>query len=138
MIRTLLAGMLVLLMAPSLSAQEKPNILFIMTDDVGLLNIGAYHRGLMSSKTPNLDKIAREGALYTDYYAEPTCTAGRSATITGQFPVRTGMHSALSHRFCSSRSSKVRARMESMRPQGACQIRRVRFLRFMLATIGWW
>ena len=93
MIRTLLAGMLVLLMAPSLSAQEKPNILFIMTDDVGLLNIGAYHRGLMSSKTPNLDKIAREGALYTDYYAEPTCTSGRSATITGQFPVRTGMHS---------------------------------------------
>lgn len=71
---------------------SKPNILIILTDDVGLLNIGAYHRGLMSSKTPHIDRIATEGMLFTDYYAQPTCTAGQSAMITGQFPVRTGMH----------------------------------------------
>ena len=70
----------------------QPNILIVLTDDVGLLNIGAYHRGLMSSRTPNIDRLAKEGALFTDYYAQPTCTAGRSAMITGQFPVRTGMH----------------------------------------------
>jgi arylsulfatase A-like enzyme len=71
---------------------EQPNILLVLTDDVGLLNIGAYHRGLMSSKTPYIDSIAEEGMLFTDYYAQPSCTAGRSAMITGQFPVRTGMH----------------------------------------------
>lgn len=70
----------------------QPNILVVLTDDVGLLNIGAYHRGLMSSRTPNIDRIAKEGMLFTDYYAQPTCTAGRSALITGQFPVRTGLH----------------------------------------------
>ncbi|WP_425498140.1 arylsulfatase [Oceaniferula marina] len=69
-----------------------PNILIILTDDVGMLNVGAYHRGLMSSRTPNIDRLAKEGALFTDYYAQPTCTAGRSAMITGQFPVRTGLH----------------------------------------------
>jgi arylsulfatase len=71
----------------------KPNILIILTDDVGILNVGAYHRGLMSSRTPNIDRIASEGALFTDYYAQPSCTAGRSALLTGQFPVRTGLHS---------------------------------------------
>ncbi len=70
----------------------QPNILIVLTDDVGLLNIGAYHRGLMSSRTPNIDRIAKEGMLFTDYYAQPTCTAGRSALITGQLPVRNGLH----------------------------------------------
>src|ERR1700726_1707374 len=70
---------------------SKPNILVIMGDDVGWFNIGAYHRGMMSGKTPNLDKLAREGMLFTDYYAEASCTAGRANFITGEIPLRTGM-----------------------------------------------
>jgi arylsulfatase A-like enzyme len=68
-----------------------PNILFIMGDDIGWFNIGAYHRGIMSGKTPNLDKLASEGMLFTDYYAEASCTAGRANFITGELPIRTGM-----------------------------------------------
>ena len=70
---------------------KKPNILFIMGDDVGWFNIGAYHRGIMSGKTPNLDKLAAEGMLFTDYYAEASCTAGRANFITGEIPLRTGL-----------------------------------------------
>lgn len=70
---------------------KKPNILVIMGDDVGWFNIGAYHRGIMSGKTPNLDKLAAEGMLFTDYYAEASCTAGRANFITGQLPIRTGL-----------------------------------------------
>ena len=70
---------------------KKPNILFIMGDDVGWFNIGAYHRGMMSGKTPHLDKLAREGMLFTDYYAEASCTAGRANFITGEIPLRTGL-----------------------------------------------
>ncbi|MCI0366123.1 MAG: arylsulfatase [Phycisphaerales bacterium] len=70
---------------------KKPNILFIMGDDVGWFNIGAYHRGIMSGKTPNLDRLASEGVLFTDYYAEASCTAGRANFITGQLPLRTGL-----------------------------------------------
>ena len=76
----------------SLAAQDKkPNILFIMGDDIGMWNIGAYHRGMMAGRTPNLDKLAKEGMLFTDYYAEASCTAGRANFITGQLPIRTGM-----------------------------------------------
>ena len=63
----------------------------IMGDDIGIWNIGAYHRGMMAGRTPNLDKIAAEGMLFTDYYAEASCTAGRANFITGQLPIRTGM-----------------------------------------------
>jgi len=70
---------------------EKPNILFIMADDIGWFNIGAYHRGIMASRTPNLDRLAKEGLLFTDYYAEASCTAGRANFITGQLPIRTGL-----------------------------------------------
>ena len=70
---------------------KKPNILFIMGDDVGWFNVGAYHRGIMSGKTPNLDKLASQGMLFTDYYAEASCTAGRANFITGEIPLRTGM-----------------------------------------------
>ena len=70
---------------------KKPNILVIMGDDIGWFNIGAYHRGIMSGKTPNLDKLASEGMLFTDYYAEASCTAGRANFITGELPVRTGL-----------------------------------------------
>ena len=70
---------------------KKPNILFIMGDDVGWFQIGAYHRGMMSGKTPNLDRLAAEGMLFTDYYAEASCTAGRANFITGEIPLRTGL-----------------------------------------------
>ncbi|SKA72701.1 arylsulfatase [Desulfobaculum bizertense] len=69
-----------------------PNIIVIFTDDVGVSNVSAYHRGLMSSQTPHIDSIAKHGMLFTDYYAQPSCTAGRSAFLTGQYPVRTGLH----------------------------------------------
>ncbi|HUB43463.1 MAG TPA: arylsulfatase [Acetobacteraceae bacterium] len=71
--------------------QGKPNILVIMGDDVGWFNIGAYHQGIMSGKTPNLDRLAAEGMRFTDYYAEASCTAGRANFITGELPLRTGM-----------------------------------------------
>jgi len=70
---------------------KKPNIVFIMGDDIGMWNIGAYSRGMMAGKTPNLDKLAKEGMLFTDYYAEASCTAGRANFITGELPIRTGM-----------------------------------------------
>ncbi len=70
---------------------KKPNIVYIMGDDVGWFNIGAYHRGMMSGKTPNLDKLASQGMLFTDYYAEASCTAGRASFITGEIPLRTGL-----------------------------------------------
>src|SRR6478736_4908375 len=74
-----------------LAQDKKPNILFIMGDDIGMWNIGAYHRGMMAGRTPNLDKLAKEGMLFTDYYAEASCTAGRANFITGELPIRTGM-----------------------------------------------
>ena len=73
------------------SSAKKPNIVVIMGDDIGIWNIGAYHRGMMAGRTPNLDKLAKEGMLFTDYYAEASCTAGRAAFITGELPIRTGM-----------------------------------------------
>lgn len=62
-----------------------------MGDDIGWFNVGAYHRGIMAGRTPNLDKLASEGMLFTDYYAEASCTAGRANFITGQLPIRTGL-----------------------------------------------
>jgi arylsulfatase len=73
------------------AASGRPNILFIMADDVGWFNVGAYHRGIMAGRTPHLDRLAAEGMLFTDYYAEPSCTAGRANFITGQLPMRTGL-----------------------------------------------
>jgi arylsulfatase A-like enzyme len=70
---------------------NKPNIIMIMSDDVGIWNLSAYHRGMMGGQTPNIDRIAREGALFTDYYGQQSCTAGRAAFITGQTPFRTGL-----------------------------------------------
>lgn len=70
---------------------QKPNIVFIMGDDIGWFNIGAYHRGIMAGRTPNLDRLAAEGMLFTDYYAEASCTAGRANFITGELPIRTGL-----------------------------------------------
>jgi arylsulfatase A-like enzyme len=71
--------------------QTKPNIVFIMGDDIGWANIGAYNQGIMSGRTPNLDRLAAEGMRFTDYYAEASCTAGRANFITGELPIRTGL-----------------------------------------------
>src|SRR5712672_3181205 len=78
--------------APALAQQpQKPNILVIMADDIGYWNISAYNRGMMGYRTPNIDRIADEGAIFTDYYGQQSCTAGRAAFITGQSPLRTGL-----------------------------------------------
>src|SRR5208282_2601918 len=71
--------------------QKKPNIIFIMGDDIGWSNIGVYNQGIMSGRTPNLDRLANEGMRFTDYYAEASCTAGRANFITGELPIRTGL-----------------------------------------------
>src|ERR1700704_3566975 len=74
-----------------LAQSKKPNILVIMGDDIGMWNISAYSHGMMGYHTPNIDRIAKEGALFTDCYAGQSCTAGRAAFITGQSPFRTGL-----------------------------------------------
>jgi len=71
--------------------QKKPNILVIWGDDIGYWNVSAYNHGMMGYKTPNIDRIAKEGALFTDWYGQQSCTAGRAAFITGQSPFRTGL-----------------------------------------------
>src|SRR6266545_4322723 len=88
---TLLVAVMALSSPAAAQQQRPPNILVIMGDDVGWFNVGAYHRGMMSGKTPNLDKLASEGMMFTDYYAEASCTAGRANFITGQLPIRTGL-----------------------------------------------
>ncbi|MDM0084933.1 arylsulfatase [Variovorax sp. J31P179] len=72
-------------------ADKAPNIIMIMADDVGIWNLSAYHRGMMGGTTPNIDRLAKEGALFTDYYGQQSCTAGRAAFILGQTPFRTGL-----------------------------------------------
>src|SRR5262245_3467418 len=71
--------------------QQKPNILFIMGDDIGWMQPSIYHRGLMVGETPNIDRIGNEGAIFMDYVAMQSCTSGRNAFFTGMYPVRTGM-----------------------------------------------
>jgi arylsulfatase A-like enzyme len=77
--------------AAASGAATQPNIVVIMGDDIGIWNIGAYHRGMMAGRTPNLDQLAKSGMLFTDYYAEASCTAGRANFVTGQLPIRTGL-----------------------------------------------
>jgi arylsulfatase A-like enzyme len=74
----------------AIAKTERPNILVIFGDDIGMWNVGVYTHGMMG-RTPNIDRIAKEGMLFTDHYAQPSCTAGRAAFITGQMPIRTGM-----------------------------------------------
>ena len=78
-------------LAQQANAADKPNILVIMGDDIGYWNISAYNRGQMGYRTSNIDRLAEEGGLFTDYYAQQSCTAGRAAFITGQSPLRTGL-----------------------------------------------
>jgi arylsulfatase len=94
MIHRVLCGVIALVGAGAFSpafAQSTPNILVIWGDDIGGFNISAYNQGVMGYKTPNIDSIAREGALFTDWYGQQSCTAGRAAFITGQSPIRTGL-----------------------------------------------
>jgi arylsulfatase A-like enzyme len=84
-------GALALVPATSVAQASKPNIVFIMGDDIGWMQPSIYHRGLMVGETPNIDRIGREGAMFTDYYAEQSCTAGRTAFFTGMNPLRAGM-----------------------------------------------
>ena len=70
---------------------DHPNILFIMSDDIGWFNVSCYNHGIMGYRTPNIDRIAAEGAMFTDFYGQQSCTAGRAAFITGQQPIRTGL-----------------------------------------------
>ena len=77
--------------APAAAQENKPNILFIMGDDIGLMQVGAYHQGIALGETPNIDRIATEGGKFTDYYAMQSCTSGRNVFFTGMYPLRTGM-----------------------------------------------
>jgi len=89
----ILASALVGLVAGHATAADKPNILVIWGDDVGMWNISAYHRGMMGGTTPNIDRIADEGMIFMDHYAQASCTAGRAAFLLGQYPMRTGLSS---------------------------------------------
>jgi arylsulfatase len=84
-------GLVSLIAVGTAQAQDKPNILVIWGDDIGWMNTSAYNRGMMGYKTPNIDRIANEGALFTDWYGQQSCTAGRAAFVTGQSPFRTGL-----------------------------------------------
>src|SRR5881398_4257029 len=85
-------GLAVVSALPAHAQQAKrPNILVIWGDDIGWYNISAYNLGVMGYHTPNIDRIAKEGALFTDWYGQQSCTAGRSAFVTGQSPIRTGL-----------------------------------------------
>jgi arylsulfatase len=83
--------LILLILTGAAAAQKKPNIIFIMGDDIGWSNIGVYNQGIMAGRTPNLDKLAAGGMRFTDYYAEASCTAGRANFITGEIPFRTGL-----------------------------------------------
>jgi len=87
-----MAAVLALCLAcPAAFAADKPNILVIWGDDVGYWNVSAYNQGMMGYETPNIDSVAKDGALFTDWYAQQSCTAGRAAFILGQHPFRTGL-----------------------------------------------
>lgn len=87
----LIIGLLLMSLSIVVSGADRPNILVIMGDDIGVTNISKYSHGMMGYQTPNIDRIANEGMMFTDYYGEQSCTAGRSAFITGQHPIRTGL-----------------------------------------------
>ena len=76
---------------PATAADKQPNIVILWGDDIGYWNVSAYNQGMMGYKTPNIDRIAKEGALFTDWYGQQSCTAGRAAFITGQSGFRTGL-----------------------------------------------
>src|SRR5262245_45548147 len=91
-LRSLICAVLTVAIAGAAYAEaSKPNIVIIWGDDIGQSNVSAYSMGLMGYKTPNIDRVAKEGMMFTDSYAEQSCTAGRASFITGQSGLRTGM-----------------------------------------------
>jgi arylsulfatase A-like enzyme len=90
-VAALLLGVVPALEAQPAAPAKKPNILVVMGDDIGWFNPSIYHRGIMGYETPNIDRIGKEGAMFTDWYGQQSCTAGRAAFITGQSPIRTGL-----------------------------------------------
>jgi arylsulfatase A-like enzyme len=88
---TVLTIGLAALAAPAAAQDKKPNILFIMGDDIGLMQVGLYHEGVALGETPNIDRIGKEGGKFTTYYAMQSCTSGRNVFFTGMYPLRTGM-----------------------------------------------
>jgi arylsulfatase A-like enzyme len=88
---TLVLGLAAFIVPATAQTTDKPNILIIWGDDIGGFNISAYNQGMMGYRTPNIDSLAKEGALFTDWYGQQSCTAGRAAFITGQSPIRTGL-----------------------------------------------
>ena len=86
-----LASATALTPSSALAQNQKPNIMFIMGDDIGWMQPSIYHRGLMVGETPNIDRIGHEGAIFMDYLAMQSCTSGRSAFFTGMYPLRNGM-----------------------------------------------
>src|ERR1700750_3037915 len=88
---SLLLAVLPMLSNAGQAQEKKPNILFIMGDDIGWMQPSIYHRGLMVGETPNIDRIGKEGAMFMDYVAMRSCTSGRNAFFTGMYPLRTGM-----------------------------------------------
>lgn len=119
-IRFILLALLASAMIAPASAQQpqKPNILVIMGDDIGYWNISAYNRGMMGYRTPNIDRIASEGAIFTDYYGQQSCTAGRAAFITGQSPLRTGLLKVGLPAAKEGLSEKDSTIAELLKPQG--------------------
>jgi arylsulfatase A-like enzyme len=109
---------LVTITTPVSAQQQKPNILVIMGDDIGYWNISAYNRGMMGYRTPNIDRIASEGAIFTDYYGQQSCTAGRAAFITGQSPLRTGLLKLGLPAAKEGLSAKDPTLAELLKPQG--------------------
>ena len=87
----LMALAITLFSTSATSAADKPNILIIWGDDIGMWNVSAYHRGMMGGSTPNIDSIAKDGMIFMDHYAHASCTAGRASFITGQYPMRIGL-----------------------------------------------
>jgi arylsulfatase len=84
-------GLVIMALATPAMAQDKPNILIIWGDDIGPYKINAYNMGRMGYRTPNINRIANEGIIFTDSYGDQSCTAGRASFITGQHPIRTGL-----------------------------------------------
>src|SRR6516162_6849036 len=91
LLRTAVLACLTLGSVTLANAQKKPNILVIFGDDIGWFNVSAYNMGMMGYRTPNIDRVGKEGAVFTDWYGQQSCTAGRAAFITGQSPIRTGL-----------------------------------------------
>jgi arylsulfatase len=115
---TILFASVVSVAFPSSAQQKKPNILIIMGDDVGYWNISAYNRGMEGYKTPNIDRLYHQGAIFTDYYSQQSCTAGRAAFITGQSPIRTGLTKVGLPGAKEGLSAKDPTIAELLKPQG--------------------